>query len=59
MIWILMIMISGNMMHDSNPSQMSVEFNTKEACLEAARTWQKTVKSRPVFVLCAAKGEKK
>lgn len=60
MIWILFILSTA---YDSgnSQSQMSVEFNTKEACIAAAEEWKKRTTSyvRKSAVMCAMKGEKK
>lgn len=58
MTYILIIMWIGSMSNNSGKAAISVEFNTKEACMEAARAIQQQNSSTSV-VVCAAKGERK
>lgn len=57
-MWILMVFYLANVGHNPS-SQMAVEFNTKEACLAAAKAWKEQYREpQNLKTLCAYKGDK-
>lgn len=57
-MWILLVLTT-SIYSGNSQSQMAVEFNTKEACVQAAEEWVKRTYSeslRTTRVLCTPKG---